>query len=88
MASSNREAELKQQGALEAAADPNSSVSPEAAEKKVMQEAKKAGSVAYEFDPNASTEEKRAQMQSVSFSGFAMMLACTRVLRRRVLVLT
>lgn len=61
-----REFELKQEGAMEAANDPNSSVTPEAAEKTVVEEAKKAGSVAYEFDPNSTTEEKRAQMKSVS----------------------
>lgn len=65
-----REFELKQEGAMEAANDPNSSVTPEAAEKTVVEEAKKAGSVAYEFDPNSTTEEKRAQMKSHIPHGF------------------
>ncbi|KAF2010633.1 tricalbin [Aaosphaeria arxii CBS 175.79] len=56
--------ELKQQGAIEAARDPNSSVTAEDAEQKVLQEARKGGSAAYEFDPDASPEEKRAQARA------------------------
>lgn len=56
--------ELKQQGAIEAAQDPNSSVTAEAAEKTVLEQARKGGSAAYEFDPNASPEEKRAQARA------------------------
>ncbi|OCL02076.1 tricalbin [Glonium stellatum] len=56
--------ELKQQGALEAAQDPNSSVTAEAAENTVLREAKAAGSAAYQFDPDASPEEKKAQLRS------------------------
>ncbi|KAF2197837.1 tricalbin [Delitschia confertaspora ATCC 74209] len=67
---SGRESELKQQGALEAARDPNSNVTAEAAQHTVVQEAKKAGAAAYEFDPNASTEEKRAQARSHVPKGF------------------
>ncbi|KAK7528268.1 uncharacterized protein IWZ02DRAFT_4294 [Phyllosticta citriasiana] len=63
MASKN-EAELKQQGAVEAAQDPNSIVSPEDAEEKVVKEAKKAGGAALAFDPDASPEEKAAQARS------------------------
>lgn len=58
--------ELKQQGAVEAAQDPNSSVTAEDAQKTLINESKKAGGAAYEFDPNASPEEKAAQIRSVS----------------------
>ena len=60
-----REHELKAQGALEAAADPNSSVDAQAAEETVMNQAKAAGAPTFEFDPNASPEEKKAQMKAV-----------------------
>ena len=58
--------ELKQQGALEAAQDPNSSVTAEAAEDTILRQAKAAGSAAFRFDPNASPEEKAAQLRSVN----------------------
>ncbi|PSN65104.1 tricalbin [Corynespora cassiicola Philippines] len=64
MATASRESELKQQGALEAAQDPNSSVSAQQAERTVLEEARKAGSAAYQFDPDASPEQKRAQMRA------------------------
>lgn len=70
MATISRASELKQQGALEAAQDPNSGVSAQAAEKKMLEEARKGGSAAYEFDPNASPEEKAAQAKAVR--GIAM----------------
>lgn len=57
--------ELKQQGALEAARDPNSSVSAAAAEKKVVAEAKAAGGAAFQFDPDSTAEEKAAQLNAV-----------------------
>ncbi|KAF2111010.1 hypothetical protein BDV96DRAFT_583272 [Lophiotrema nucula] len=61
---SSREHELKQQGAIEAAQDPNSKVTAQAAENTLHEEAKKGGSAAYQFDPNATTEEKRAQAKA------------------------
>ncbi|KAI1093498.1 tricalbin [Rostrohypoxylon terebratum] len=62
MASIEREAnELKQRGAIEAARDPESSVTSNDAQKKLVEESKNAGVAAFTFDPNASTEEKRAQ---------------------------
>lgn len=64
MATQAEAAELKQQGAIEAAQDPNSKVTAEDAEKKILDEAKKAGSAAFEFDPDASPEEKRAQARA------------------------
>ena len=65
---SSREHELKQQGAIEAAMDPNSKVTAQAAENTLHEEAKKGGSAAYQFDPNATTEEKRAQARAVRCS--------------------
>lgn len=62
---SDYSAELKAQGALEAARDPNSSVDADAAEKTVMNQAKAAGAPTFEFDPDASPEEKKAQMEAV-----------------------
>lgn len=62
MSAPGRESELKQQGALEAARDPNSSVTAEDAERKVVEEARAAGSAAFQFDPNATAEEKAAQV--------------------------
>ncbi len=59
------ELELKQQGAIEAARDAASTVSPEAAEKKIVEESKKAGIPAFQFDPNASMEQKKAQVRAV-----------------------
>jgi hypothetical protein len=60
-----RASELKAQGAIEAAQDPNNPIDAEAAEKKVLQEAKAAGAAAFEFDPGASPEEKKAQLKAV-----------------------
>lgn len=63
---SRQEAELKQQGAIEAAQDPNSSVSADDAEQAVLREARKAGGAALAFNPDASPAEKAAQARSVS----------------------
>lgn len=57
--------ELKSQGAAEAARDPNSTVSARDAEQTMINESLTAGGAAYQFDPNASPEEKAAQAQSV-----------------------
>ncbi len=65
MATTNHDAELKSQGVLEAARDPNSSVTAYAAEHAAMQQAKAAGAPTFEFDPDASPEEKKAQMKAV-----------------------
>ena len=60
-----RDAELKAQGALEASRDPNSSVDAKAAEQTLLNQAKAAGAPTFEFDPDASPEEKKAQMKAV-----------------------
>lgn len=67
---SRQEAELKQQGAIEAAQDPNSSVSADDAEQAVLREARKAGGAALAFNPDASPAEKAAQARSHLPPGF------------------
>ncbi|KXX80143.1 Tricalbin-3 [Madurella mycetomatis] len=62
--------ELKQQGALQAARDPESNVSAEDAERKIVEDSRQAGVTAFTFDPNASPEEKRAQTRAAIPEGF------------------
>ena len=57
--------ELKQQGAVEAAQDPNNPVTGDDAERILIEETKKAGGAAFQFDPDATPEEKAAQARSV-----------------------
>ncbi len=64
--------ERKAQGAEEASRDPNSSVTAGDARGVIMDESKKAGAVALEFDPNASPEEKAAQAKSVSYVAYRL----------------
>lgn len=70
--------ELKQQGAIEtahqAAQDPQVDVQPEAVEKALLDETKKAGVPAFQFDPNAPPEEKAAAAQSVGRSALTWCL--------------
>jgi len=61
MAAPSEASELKQQGALEAAKDPNNPVTSEAAQRTIVNEAKKAGVPGFQFDPNATPAEKAAQ---------------------------
>ncbi|EHL02009.1 hypothetical protein M7I_1959 [Glarea lozoyensis 74030] len=63
-------AELKTQGVVEAAQDPNSSVTSEDAQRKIVQESKKAGVAAFEFDPDATPEQKAAQARARVPVGF------------------
>lgn len=65
MATSTSVADLKAQGAIEAANDPHSSVTPDAAERTAMNAAKAAGAPTFSFDPDATPEEKAAQMKAV-----------------------
>ncbi|KAK5018793.1 Tricalbin-2, partial [Cryomyces antarcticus] len=62
---SDRVSELKSLGTENASRDPNSSVTADDAEQVVYDEAKKSGSAAYQFDPNATAEEKAAQARAV-----------------------
>ena len=54
--------EMKMEGTIEAAQelhqDPQSHVNPETIEQKVVDDAKEAGAAAYQFDPDASPEDK------------------------------
>lgn len=61
--------ELKSKAAVAAAVDPYSDVTTEQAEQTLMDEAEKAGSPAYFFDPNAAPEEKAAAAHAVSQIG-------------------
>ncbi|KAJ0420392.1 C2 domain-containing protein [Aspergillus carlsbadensis] len=75
MASENLEkTELKQQGAIEtaqaAAQDPGSHIRPETVEQKLVDENRKAGLPAYQFDPDASPEEKAAVAEAHVPPGF------------------
>ena len=65
MGSEREKNELKSQGAIEAARDPNSAVTGDDATRVILEESKKAGSAALHFDPNATPEEKAAQARSV-----------------------
>lgn len=58
-----RDHELKAQGAIDAAKE--GAVDPQQAEKALAQHARAAGAAAFEFDPNASPEEKAAQAKEV-----------------------
>ena len=66
MSLSSSAAELKTQGVIEAAQDPNSSVTADDAQQKMVIESRKAGVAAFTFDPDASPEEKAAQARAVS----------------------
>lgn len=59
-----RAQELKAQGAVEAAQE--GAVDPQQAEKALAQHARAAGAATFEFDPDASPEEKAAQAKEVS----------------------
>ena len=60
-------AEIKMQGAVEMANDPNSSTTSDDAQMKMVEESRKAGVAAFTFDPSAPTEEKAAQARAVSY---------------------
>ncbi|KAI2615597.1 tricalbin [Hypoxylon sp. NC1633] len=64
MATERDASELKLQGALEAARDPESSVTSDDAQRKLVEESKNAGVAAFTFNPDASPEEKRAQAKA------------------------
>ena len=57
--------ELKSKAAVNAAADPHSTVTAEEAERTLMNEAEKAGTPAYFFDADAAPEEKAAIAHAV-----------------------
>jgi hypothetical protein len=61
-----QERELKAEGAIEAAQNPNSSVSASDAQKAMVDQARAGGAAAFTFNPDASPEEKAAQAKEVS----------------------
>ena len=65
MATEQQAGELRTQGVINAANDPDSNVTADDAEKAIVEESKNAGIPAFKFDPNASPEEKRAQARAV-----------------------
>ncbi|KAL5614898.1 hypothetical protein BROUX41_004977 [Berkeleyomyces rouxiae] len=56
-------AEAQQQNAIQAAQNPNSNITSDDAQKAIVEASKNANIPAFSFDPNASVEEKRAQVQ-------------------------
>ncbi|KAM7205812.1 tricalbin-3 [Naviculisporaceae sp. PSN 640] len=69
MATAERESELKQQGAIEAAQDPESSVTAEDVQRKLLEESRNLGVAAVAFDPDASPEEKKQRAQEAMPDG-------------------
>ncbi|CAG8954387.1 hypothetical protein HYFRA_00006014 [Hymenoscyphus fraxineus] len=70
MAWNSEAAELKTQGVIEAAQDPNSFTTAGDAQRKMVAESKKAGVAAFNFDPDASSEQKAAQARARVPEGF------------------
>ncbi|KFA74977.1 hypothetical protein S40288_02195 [Stachybotrys chartarum IBT 40288] len=62
--SAREAAELKQQGAIEAAQNPDNQISAEDAEKEIVNLSRNAGIAAFNFDPDATPEQKRAQARA------------------------
>jgi hypothetical protein len=78
--------ELKQQVAVESAQDPDSNVTAQDAERVLVDESKKAGVPALQFDPNASPEEKAAQAKAVSSKPPAIQARLTLATRERIIM--
>ena len=72
MATTHAANELKQQGAIEAAQDPESKVSSNDAQRQIVANSKQAGVTAFTFNPNDSVEEKKAQVQAVCLHLFPL----------------
>jgi hypothetical protein len=60
--------ELKQQGVIEAAENPETTVTADDAQKEIVKQSQNAGVPAFQFDPDATPEQKRAQARAVSTS--------------------
>ncbi|PHH71335.1 hypothetical protein CDD80_5354 [Ophiocordyceps camponoti-rufipedis] len=58
------ETELKAQGVIEAAENPQSLISADEAEREIVELSKNAGVTAFNFDPDASVAQKRAQARA------------------------
>ncbi|KAM0720138.1 hypothetical protein Q7P37_004274 [Cladosporium fusiforme] len=57
------DAELKQQGVIDAARDPNTAIDAEQAEQALLNQSRAAGAAAFTFDPDATAEEKARQVK-------------------------
>lgn len=78
MASDKSASELRQQGAIQTGQEANQTdpeIQPEAVEKVLVNETEKAGAHAYQFDPDASPEEKAAAAEAVCPPG----IVCIRL---------
>ncbi|PHH68181.1 hypothetical protein CDD82_752 [Ophiocordyceps australis] len=62
--SSHETNELKAQGVIEAADNPQSQVTADDAQRELVQQSRNAGVAAFSFDPDASPEQKRSQAQA------------------------
>lgn len=58
--------EQQQKEAIDAMRDPQSTLSPNSIEKALVEETKKAGGAAYQFDPASSPGQKDVQVKSVT----------------------
>lgn len=58
--------ELKIEGVVESAQDPDTSTTADDAQQKILEESRRAGVAAFTFDPDASLEEKKRQARAVS----------------------
>lgn len=62
--------ELREEGVIQAATelqqDPESKVNPDTVEQTLVDESRKAGAAAYQFDPDASPDDKAAAAEAVS----------------------
>lgn len=66
--SSREAAELKAEGVVEAAQNPDTQTTADDAQKEIVEQSKNAGVAAFSFDPDASPEQKRRQAQAVRIS--------------------
>ena len=58
--------EQRQKEVIDATRDPQSTLSPNSVEKTLVEETKKAGGAAYQFDPASTREQKDEQVKSVT----------------------
>jgi len=65
MATTVEETELKLQGAVEAAQDPQSRVSADDVQRKIVEDSQRSGITAITLDTNATPEQRLAQAREV-----------------------
>ncbi|ROT37420.1 tricalbin-1 [Sodiomyces alkalinus F11] len=71
MSTATEKSELKIEGVVESAQNPETSTTAEDAERKILEESRKAGITAFTFDPDASPEEKKRQARAAIPEGFS-----------------